>query len=159
MKVVPECRRSRANNIVDCLEFDLTRCDSADDWPPNPRQEGRDLRREHARSLSDSVSHHNRFAVLDPPVFADDPTSSDTESAMEVDDVPVVHRRQRLRLIWNSQARPQPPGSAPGCQDSIVSGQRVSQKSGVCSQWGATAQGNPPTTMFAIERPVLCKIG
>ena len=51
------------DNIVDCLEFDLTRCDSADDWPPNPM----------ARSLSDSVSHHNHFAVLDPPVLADDP--------------------------------------------------------------------------------------
>ena len=68
-------------------------------------------RAEHARSLSDSAStaHHNRFAVLDPPALADDHTSSDTESAMEVDDVPVVHRRQRLRLIWNSQDRPQPP--------------------------------------------------
>ena len=94
---------------MDCLEFDLTRCDSAGNWPPNPRQEGRDLRREHARSLSDSVSQHNRFAALDPPVLTDDPTSSDTESMMEVDDVPVVHRQQRLRLIWNSQARPQPP--------------------------------------------------
>ena len=45
-------------------------------------------------------------AVLDPPVLADDPTCSDTESAMEVDHV--VHRQQRLRLIWNSQDRPQP---------------------------------------------------
>ena len=28
-------------DIVDCLEFDLTRCDSADGLPPIPRQEGR----------------------------------------------------------------------------------------------------------------------
>ena len=100
-------------DIVDCLEFDLTRCDSEDDLPPIRRQEGRSVVRrvEHsARHLSDSVSaaHQNRFAVLDPPVLADDPSCSDTESAMEVDDPQVVHRQQRLRLIWNSQDRLQP---------------------------------------------------
>ena len=33
-----------------------------------------------------------------------------------------------------------------------MSDQRVSKKSRVCSHWGAAAQGNPPTTMVAIER-------
>ena len=103
-------------NIVDCLEFDLTRCDSADDSPPSPRQEGRSVLRrlEHARSLSDSVStaHHNGFAVLDPPVLADDPTSSDTESAMEVE---VAFD---LEFAGSSSTT----SSAQGCQDSIVSG-------------------------------------
>ena len=61
-------------------------------------------RAEHsARNLSDSAAHHNRFAVLDPPVLADDPTCSDTESAMEVDDLPEV------AFDLNSQDRPQPP--------------------------------------------------
>ena len=133
-------------NIVDCLEFDLTRCDSADDWQPNPRQEGRGLRREH-----DSVSHHNRFAVLDPPVLADDPTCSDTESAMEVDDG-VVHRRQRLRLIWNSQDRPQPPVLHRDVRTASCLARGFARRVGFVPSGGATAQGNPPTTMVAIER-------
>ena len=72
---------------MDCVEFDLTRRDSADDLPSIHRQEGRSVvrRAEHsARNLSDSVpaARNSRFAVLNPPVLADDPSCSDTESAM-----------------------------------------------------------------------------
>ena len=112
----PECGRTQVDSfqshgdIVDCLEFDLTRCDSEDNLPPIHCPEVRSLVRrvEHsARHLSDSAAHQNRFAVLDTPVLADDPSCSDTESAMEVDEPQVVHRQQRLRLIWNSQDRVQ----------------------------------------------------
>ena len=88
------------------------------------------------RSTTRNLSaHHNWFAMLDPSVLADVPTCSDTESAMEVDDVPVVHCLQRLC---------QPPIQHRDVKDSIVSGWRV----GFVPS-GAPSEGNPPTTMVA----------
>ena len=81
----PKCGRTQVDSqshgdIVDCLEFDLTRCDSEDNSPPIHCPEGRSVVRrvEHrAHRLSDSAAHQNWFAVLDTPVLADDPSCSD----------------------------------------------------------------------------------
>ena len=42
-----------------------------------------------------------------------------------------------------------------GMSDSIVCGQWVGQESRICSQWGATAEGNPPTTMVPLSVPLM----
>ena len=87
--------------IVNCLEFDLTRVDTPDEEPSQPT--GRNVvRRLIDHGESPRISSNNRFAALgdeEDRTVQDGSVESDTESCLEHN-----HQRpaRRLRLVWRA---------------------------------------------------------